>query len=179
MAVKDSDIFTNSPDPHSSLRIKNAIRWFRANNHLYSSFFAHYETLFRYVKPGFINPALLEEQSIPLERLLENEAAGMAFPLDAKYFDDFPLIYGEPVLGPSDKAGRQYPKPECQEALVDMCHTTYGEKNLDVKAFPHLHPYGHGGWYHKCPMAFQAHIKMRLFDVRGIYVIVFSSMTTW
>ena len=169
MAVKDSDIFTNSPDPHSSLRIKNAIRWFRANNHLYSSFFAHYETLFRYVKPGFINPALLEEQNIPLERLLENEAAGMAFPLDAKYFDDFPLIYGEPVLGPSDKAGRQYPKPECQEALVDMCHTTYGEKNLDVKAFPHLHPYGHGGWYHKCPMAFQAHIKMRLFDVRGIY----------
>ena len=163
MAVKDSDIFTNSPDPHSSLRIKNAIRWFRANNHLYSSFFAHYETLFRYVKPGF---ALSEEQSIPLERLLENEAAGMAFPLDAKYFDDFPLIYGEPVLGPSDKAGHQYPKPECQEALVDMCHTTYGEKNLDVKAFPH---YGHGGWYHKCPMAFQAHIKMRLFDVRGIY----------
>ena len=86
MAVKDSDIFTNSPDPHSSLRIKNAIRWFRANNQLYSSFFAHYETLFRYVKPGFINPALLEEQNIPLERLLESEAAGMAFPLDAKYF---------------------------------------------------------------------------------------------
>ena len=82
----------------------------------------------------------------------------MVFPLDVKYFDDFPLIYEEPVLGPSDKAGHQYPKPECQEALVDMCHTTYGEKKLDVKAFPHLHPYGHGGWYHKCPMAFQAHI---------------------
>ena len=25
------------------------------------------------------------------------------------------------------------------------------------------------GWYHKCPMPFQAHTKMRLFDVRGIY----------
>ena len=169
MAVKDSDIFTSSPDPHSSLRIKRALRWFRGNNHLYSSFFAHFETLLRYVKPGFINPALLEEQNIPLDRLLESEAAGMAFPLDAKYFDDFPLIYGEPVLGPADKAGRQYPKPESQESLLNMCHTTYGEKDLDVKAFPHLHPYGHGGWYHKCSMPFQAHIKMRLFDVRGIF----------
>jgi hypothetical protein len=84
MATKDSDIFSNSPDPHSSLRIKRALRWFRANNHLYSS---HYETL---LKPGFINPALLEEQSIPLERLLESEATGMAFPMDAKYFDNFP-----------------------------------------------------------------------------------------
>ena len=171
MAVKDSDIFTHSPDPHSALRIKNAIRWFRAHNHLYSSFFAHYETLLRYVKPGFINPGLLEDQNISLDRLLEGEAAGMAFPLDAKYFDDFPLIYNEPALGPSDKAGRQYPQPqaatECREKLVDLCHTTYGEKYLDTKAFPHLHPYGHGGWYHRCPMAFQAHIKMRLFDVRG------------
>ncbi len=63
-------------------------------------------TIKPYVKPSFINPALLEDQNIPLERLLEDEAAGMAFPLDAKYFDDFPLIYNEPVLGPSDKAGR-------------------------------------------------------------------------
>ena len=90
MAVKDSDIFSQSPDPHSSLRIKNAIRWFRTNNHLYSSFFSHYETLLRYVKPSFINPALLETQHLSLEKILEDEAAGMAFPLDAKYFDDYP-----------------------------------------------------------------------------------------
>ena len=40
----------------------------------------------RYCKPGFINPKLLEDQNISLEKLLEDEAAGMAFPLDAKYF---------------------------------------------------------------------------------------------
>ena len=169
MAVKDTDIFTNSPDPCSSLRIKRALRWFRANNHLYSSFFAHYDTLLRYAKPSFINPALLEDQNIPLEKLLEDEAAGMAFPLDAKYFEEFPLIYNEELFTAADKAGRQFPKPECQESLRNLCHTTYGEKYLDVKAFPHLHPYGHGGWYHKCPLAFQAHIKMRLFDIRGIF----------
>ena len=58
MAVKDSDIFTRSPDPCSSLHIKNALRWFRANNHLYNSFFAHYDNLIaeRYVKPSCINP---------------------------------------------------------------------------------------------------------------------------
>ena len=168
MAIKDTDIFTKSPDPYSSLRIKNALRWFKANNHLYESFFAHYEMLLRFVKPSFINPKLLEDQNIPLERLLEDEATGMAFPLDAKYFDDFPLIYGEPVFSSSDVAGQQFPQPESREALQHLCHTTYGEKYLDVKAFPHLHPYGYGGWYHRCPMAFQAHTKM-MFDVRGIY----------
>ena len=168
MAVKDSDIFTHSPDPYSSLRIKKALRWFRANNHLYSSFFAHYDTLLRYVKPSFINPNLLENQNIPLETLLGDEVAGMAFPLDATYFDNFPLYHGEPILDPSDKAGHQFPKPEC-EVFKRLCHASYGEKYLDAKAFPHLHPYGHGGWYHKCPMAFQAHTKMKLFDIRGIY----------
>ena len=93
----------------------------------------------------------------------------MAFPLDANYFNDFPLVHGEPVLGPSDVAGRPYPKPESQEALQNLCQAKYGEHYLDVKAFPHLHPYGYGGWYHKCPMAFNAHIKMRLFDIRGVY----------
>ena len=70
MAVKDSDIFSQSPDPHSSLRIKNAIRWFRANNHLYSSFFAHYETLLRYVKPSFINPAPVSYTHLTLPTIL-------------------------------------------------------------------------------------------------------------
>ena len=175
MAIKDADIFTHSPDPCSSLRIKRALRWLRANNHLYSSFFSHYDTLLRFVKPSLLNPNLLEKQDIPLERLLEGEAAGMAFPLDAKYFDDFPLIFNESVLGPSDIAGRQYPQPDSQASLQNICHAKYGEKYLDVKVFPHLHPYGHGGWYHKCHMAFQAHIKMRLFDIRGTFAADYCS----
>ena len=38
----------------------------------------------RYCNPSFINPTLLEDQSISLEKLLEDETAAMAFPLDAK-----------------------------------------------------------------------------------------------
>ena len=168
IAVKDSDIYTHSPDPSSSLRIKKALKWFRTNNHLYTDFYAYYDTLLRHFKPSFAVSDLLEQQNIPLEKLLEDEAAGMAFPVDATYFDNFPLVRGEPLLGPSDKAGKQFPKAE-QDALRDLGQAKYGEKYLDCKAFPHLHPYGHGGWYHKCPMAFRAHIKMRLFDVRGLY----------
>ena len=45
-------------------------------------------------------------------------------------------------------------------------------KLLDGKAFPHphLHPWGYGGWYHKCPIPFNAHVEMRLYDVHGFYV---------
>ena len=166
LAVKDSDIWQRSPSPVSSLRIKKAIRWLHVNNHLYSKFFSQYETLFRYCKPSFINPSLLEDQSISLEKLLEDEAAGMAFPLDAKYFDDFPIIHRDLH---ADVAGRQYPRPELNKSIIDLCQAKYGEMYLDCKTFPHLHPWGYGGWYHKCPIPFNAHVKMRIFDIRGFY----------
>ena len=166
LAVKDSDIWEKSPSPASSLRIKRAVRWMHANNHLYSKIFSQYETLMRYCKPSFINPKLLQDQSISLEKLLEDEAAAMAFPLDAKYFDDFPVIRGDMH---DDIAGRQYPRPDLSESIVNLCKAKYGEEFLDCKAFPHLHPWGYGGWYHKCPIPFNAHVKMRLYDVRGFY----------
>ena len=166
LAIKDGDIWEKSPSPVQSIRIKRVIRWMHANNHLHSKFFSQYETLFRYCKPSFINPKLLEDQSISLEKLLEDEAAGMAFPLDGKYFDDFPVIRKDMQ---TDVAGRQYPRPELAESLVELCQAKYGEKYLDCKTFPHLHPWGFGGWYHKCPIPFNAHVKMRLYDVRGFY----------
>ena len=43
----------------------------------------------QYCKPSFINLMLLEDQSISIEKLLEDETAAMTFPLDAEYFDDF------------------------------------------------------------------------------------------
>ena len=58
---------------------------------------------------------------------------------------------------------------ESQGALRDLVTTKYGEKDLEPKSFPHLHPWGFGGWYYKSDMTFSAHVKMRLFDVRGWY----------
>ena len=44
----------------------------------------YYENLFRFVKPGFVNPGLLDRTDISIE---------MTFPVDNKFFDQYPLIY--------------------------------------------------------------------------------------
>ena len=151
LACKQDSIAASSNNPQASLRIHRALKWLKSNNPLYDSFFANYETLFRYAKPGFINPQLLEQQEIPLEELLQDEAAGMAFPVDSRYFDQFPIIFDEDDEG-SDVVGTQHPqahKHESQKAVKDLVTTKYGEKDLEPKSFPHLHPWGIGGWHYK------------------------------
>ena len=77
LACKEQDLRQHSKQPEASLRIHNGLRWLRSHNHLYTDFFSNYETLFRYARPQFINPALLEAENMPLDRLLEEEAVGM------------------------------------------------------------------------------------------------------
>ena len=68
--------------------------------------------------------------------MVEDEAAGLAFPLDAKYFDQFPVVSNDDI---GDIAGRQYPEAE-HESPKQLVLAKCGEKYLDCKAFPHLHP---------------------------------------
>ena len=90
---------------------------------------------------------------------------GMAFPIDATYFDQFPLIFDE---GLSDIAERQNPRLKMsQDKLKELTNARYGDHDLEAKTFPHLHPLGFGGWYYGCSIPYHAHCKMRLFDVRG------------
>ena len=117
--------------------------------------------LLRYVKPEFIKPTLLDDLNIPIEEVLEDEVAGLAFPLDAKYFDQFPIVS-------NDDRADTVPEAE-HESLKQLVLAKYGKKYLDCKAFPHLHPWGNGGWYNACGMAFQAHINMRFFDIHGSF----------
>ena len=109
---------------------------------------------------------LLEEQSMPIDKVLEHEESAMAFPLDAKYFDKFPTIRTDMD---TDVTGRQYPRCELSGKMLELCKAKYGEMYLDCKAFPNLHPWGHGGWYQRCPVPLDAHVKMRLFDIWGHY----------
>ncbi len=81
LASKEDSIIQASINPKLALKIHRALRWFKQNNCLYRS---NYETLFRYVKPGFANPELLEHREISQEELLEDEAVGIAFPVDAQ-----------------------------------------------------------------------------------------------
>ena len=90
LACKNESIYEHSPNPPQEFTVQSigstliiiSIR----------NFFSEYETLFRYVKPGFINPALLEDQKVPLKDILDEEAIGMAFPVDSSYFDEYPLV---------------------------------------------------------------------------------------
>ena len=100
-----------------------------------------------------------------LEQILEDEVAGMAFPIDARFFDNYPLVFGKE----DDVAGRQNPREhsDCQERMKELVTAQYGEKFLEPKTFPHLFPWAFGGWHYHCPMKFESHIKMKLYDVRG------------
>ena len=167
LARQEESIAAYSSNPESSLRIHRALKWLQSHNQLYESFFSKYETLFRYAKPAFVYPELLDAQDIPLDDLLQDEAIGMAFPVDSCYFDQYPLNFGE---GSADIAGLQHPQnaqPELQQCIQDLVNTKYGEMNLETKTFLHLYPWGFGGWHYDCPISHSAHIKMRLFDVRG------------
>ena len=88
----------------------------------------------------------------------------MAFPIDASYFDQFPLIHDDELC---DIAGRQYPRlKDSQQKLKELTKARYGDHDLEAKTFPHLHPWGFGGWFYGCSLPFHAHCKMRSFDVR-------------
>ena len=122
---------------------------------------------FHCVKPQFgcINPEILAKANLSLEQILEDEVAGMAFPIDARFFDNYPLVFGKE----DDVAGRQYPyePSDCQERMKELVSARYGDKFLEPNTFPHLFPWGFGGWHYNCPMKFESHIKMKLYDVQG------------
>ena len=161
LASNDENAAHLTGDQGSNHRMCHALKWYRSNNHLYSSFHSNFETLYRYSKPEIMNPRLLEAQETRLSDLLQDELIGMTFPLDSTYFDGLPSQVEAGVQHPQASLG------ECGHNLLELVTARYGEAFLEPKVFPHLHPWGYGGWFYDCEMNFAAHIKMRVFDVRG------------
>ena len=157
LACKDNSIGAYSPNPESSLHVHHALQWLHRHNHLYGSFFSKYETMIRYVKPKFINP-LLFEKHVPLLELLQDEAVGMAFPVDSQYFDQFPLIFEG-----KDVAGVQHPH---QRYMRAGRHSKTGDSRVWRKYLKPKHSPALGLW-RLCPIPLAAHVKMHLFDVWG------------
>ena len=169
-AVNKEDIRTHSKRPETDVRVQEALKWLKNNNHLYIDFYAHFETLYRFQpQSALLNPGLLEQQHIALEDVLQQEAIGMVFPSSSDYFDQFSAIHSVQQV-----AGVQHPRKDHEEMMEhaleqvrQMSTTHYGDKFLELKVFPHLHPFGFGGWYSGCSMDFSDHVKMKLYDVRG------------
>ena len=166
LAVSEEDIKSNSKKPETDVRVQRALKWLKENNVLYSNFYAHFETLYRFQpQSALLNPSLLEQQDIALDDLLQEEAIGMVFPSSSDYFNQFPAIHSA-----QQAAGVQHPREDHQEMMEraleeirQISTTVYGDKFLEPKVFPHIHPFGFGG----CSMDFSDHVKMRLYDVRG------------
>ena len=164
MNEKVNDQLTKHPDAFE--RIRTALSWFKQNNHLYQTFLARFETMYRFLRDNLVNPEMLK---LNYPEILEEEAVGMTFPIDSEYFDKYSPLYGN-----MDLAGIQNPKPEIVEqfqenvqALREYTSVQYGQKYLLEKTFPHLFMYGEGGWYYKCSIGFSQFNKIRLLDCRG------------
>ena len=170
LAVSEEDIKSNSKKPATDVRVQRALKWLKENNVLYSNFYAHFETLYRFQpRSALLNPSLLEQQDIALNDLLQEEAIRMVFPSSSDYFNQFSAIHSA-----QQAAGVQHPREDHQEMMEraleeirQMSTTVYGDKFLEPKVFPHIHPFGFGGWHNGCSMDFSDHVKMRLYDVRG------------
>ena len=152
--------------PDACERIRRALQWLKKYNPLYQHFLAHFETMYRYVRPDLLNSELLE---LKQDRILEDEAIGMAFPVDSTFFDKYSPLYGN-----LDVAGIQNPQPHLLDKAQDSIEwlrtctsVQYGQEHLLEKTFPHLFPYGEGGWYYKCLLGFSQFTKIRLLDPRG------------
>ena len=139
LAMKEDDINVFADNPDSASRIKKALSWYCSHNHLYSSFYSNYETFFRHIKPQFgcINPEIIAKVNLSLEQILEDEVAGMAFPIDARFFDNYPLVFGKE----DDVAGRQNPREhsDCQERMKELVTAQYGEKFLEPNTLFHTY----------------------------------------
>ena len=151
-------------------RIRVALKWLKKNNHLYKQFLARFETMYRYLRHDIVNPEILK---VNQEKILESEAVGMAFPVDSEYFDQYSPLYGN-----LDIAGIQNPQPhmidkvqDSVEWLRECTSVQYGQELLLEKVFPHLFPYGKGGWHYKCSLGFSQFTKTRLLDPRGQFAI--------
>ena len=84
---------------------------------------------------------------------------GMALPIDAMYFDQFPLIFDD---GLSDIAGRQNPCLKVsQDKLKELTKARYGDHDSESKTFPHLHEDLVGGTMDVLYLIKHATAKMR------------------
>ena len=166
MNEKVSADCSNNSDTYERIRV--ALQWLKKNNHLYNQFLARFETMYRHLRPDIVNPELL---CLNQDTILEDEAIGMAFPVDSTYFDKYSPLYGN-----LDIAGVQNPQPHMTDKIKDSIEwlrsctsVQYGQEYLLEKAFPHLFPYGEGGWYYKCPLGLSQFTKIKLLDPRGYF----------
>ena len=65
LAVSEEDIRSHSKKPETDVQVQKALKWLKKSNHLYTNFYAHFETLYRFQPcSALLNPSFLDHSSL-------------------------------------------------------------------------------------------------------------------
>ena len=149
------------------LHIKRALFWLRENNPLYTSFYANYDTLYRFDPDKVF---LLHNASdfdannhTTVQTHLRDEHNGLVTKLD----DSGILPSLNPIL---DSAGVQHPLTihnlnTTLHELKNLTRVSYADPYLEAKLWPHLFPFGTGGWYDNSLLKAGEYLKHKLLNL--------------
>ena len=147
MVNRDHELVTEPPSK-VQLRIQQALFWLRKHNPLYSQFYANYDTLYRFDPDKVIHlhkaTAFSTNNHTTVQTHLREEDSGIVTNLD-----DNGIV---PTLNSNiDFAGLQHPHLHTLNThlheLKQLTRVSYSDPYLEAKVWPHLFPFGNGGWF--------------------------------
>ncbi len=145
--------------PYNRESVLTAYRWLRTNNPLYSKFMAQLETLYGYFKTAHVgglgNPVPLVNECFELEHGYQISAADLASKEGVFVLTDPDETAPRGKISQDElnrNVGRQFlrehPRPShaSVEELCEANKLNMYDPDLEHKLFPHLYPYGRGGY---------------------------------
>ena len=150
----------------SELRIRRALFWLRENNHLYTRFYANYETLYRFDPERIVHlndaDKVSDSRATSLAEHLHDEENGLVVSFNEQ--DDIQQLDQR-----IDHAGVQHPRSqddnESVRNLKDLTRVSYSDPLLEAKLWPHLFPYATGCWDAESLLKAGEYLKHRLLNI--------------
>ncbi|XP_065058005.1 uncharacterized protein LOC135685854 isoform X1 [Rhopilema esculentum] len=142
-SVSETNVIANEVQ----LRIKRALVWLRNNNPLFQSFYANYDTLYRFDPDKVLHLHKATDFAANFNKTVDShmhdESSGIVTNLDDCGIPNF-LNEG------ADQAGIQHPiaaqMNKSLHELKQLTRVNYSDPKLEAKLWPHLFPFGIGGW---------------------------------
>eukprot|EP00112_Aurelia_sp_Birch-Aquarium-sp1_P026726 Seg968.10 transcript_id=Seg968.10/GoldUCD/mRNA.D3Y31 product="hypothetical protein" protein_id=Seg968.10/GoldUCD/D3Y31 len=150
----------------SELRIRRALFWLREHNHLYTRFYANYETLYRFDPERIVHlndaDKVSDSRDTSLTEHLHDEESGLVVSFNEP--DDIQQLDQR-----KDHAGVQHPRSQDNSDSVrdlkDLTRVSYSDPLLEAKLWPHLFPYATGCWDAESPLKAGEYLKHRLLNI--------------
>ena len=149
-----------------TLRIKRALFWLRKNNPLYLKFYANYDTLYRYDPDKVLHlhkaTGFESANHTTVDTHLKEEQSGIVTNLDDSIFNTH-------LDESNDVAGVQHPNMDHLDKrlheLKQLTKVSYNDPYLEAKLWPHLFPFGNGGWCQDSLLKTGEYLKHKLLNL--------------